>query len=102
MRVFKEIFSKPKENGAIERIVVAVKSEEATSFSKDDSLTNWSNEDESRLFITSIFQNAINVKINRKIRNDHFDENFSKNSEADERTDSRNAKEVFCCGLICL
>jgi hypothetical protein len=53
--------------------MVAIKSEETPSFSKDDSLTNWSNEDESRLFITSIAQNAINVKVKKKFRNNHFE-----------------------------
>ena len=53
--------------------MVAIKSEETPSFSKDDSLTNWSNEDESRLFITSILQNAINVKVKKKFRNNHFE-----------------------------
>ena len=45
--------------------VVAIK-EEATTLSQDDSLTNWSDESDSRLFITSILQKAINVKIQRQ------------------------------------
>ena len=53
--------------------MVAIKSEETPSFSKDDSLTNWSNEDESRLFITSIVQNAINGKVKKKFRNNNFE-----------------------------
>ncbi len=40
--------------------------EEATISSQDYSLTNWSDEDNPRLFITNILQNAINVKLRRK------------------------------------
>ena len=38
--------------------VVAIKAEEATTLSQDDSLTNWSDESDSRLFIRSILQKA--------------------------------------------
>ena len=46
--------------------VVAIKAEEATTLSQDDSLTNWSDESDSRLFITSILQKAINVKAEKQ------------------------------------
>ena len=46
--------------------VVAIKAEEATTLSQDDSLTNWSDESDSRLFITSILQKAINVKVEKQ------------------------------------
>lgn len=46
--------------------VVAIKKEEATILSQDDSLTNWSDESDSRLFITSILQKAINVKAEKQ------------------------------------
>ena len=46
--------------------VVAIKKEEAITLSQDDSLTNWSDESDSRLFITSILQKAINVKADKQ------------------------------------
>ncbi len=46
--------------------VVAIKKEEATILSQDDSLTNWSDESDSRLFITSILQKALNVKAEKQ------------------------------------
>ena len=36
--------------------------------SQDDSLTNWSDESDSRLFITSILHKALNVKDKKKNR----------------------------------
>ena len=57
--------------------VVSIKVEETKNPSQDDSLTNWSDEDNPRLFITSILQNAINVKLNRK----NMNERNSKKSE---------------------
>ena len=44
--------------------VVSIKAEEARTTSQADSLTNWVYEEDSTLFITSILQNAINVKLN--------------------------------------
>lgn len=46
--------------------VVAVKAKETMSSSQDNSLTNWSDEDNSRLFISSILQKAINVKVQKQ------------------------------------
>ena len=46
--------------------VVAIKAEEATTLSQDDSLTNWSDESDSRLFISTILQKAINVKMEKQ------------------------------------
>lgn len=46
--------------------VVAIKAEEATTLSQDDSLTNWSDESDSRLFITIILQKALNVKAEKQ------------------------------------
>ena len=68
--------------------VVAMK-EEALS-SQDDSLTNWSDEDNSRLFITSILQKAVNVKIKKQKSNRQLleptDERYSK-KKAHRKTD---------------
>ena len=47
--------------------VLAIKEEVTRTSSQDDSLTNWSDEENSRLFITSILQKAINVKIKKQI-----------------------------------
>lgn len=46
--------------------VVSIKAEEAKTTSQADSLTNWVYEEDSSLFITSILQNAINVKLNKE------------------------------------
>ena len=44
--------------------VASIKAEEVRTTSQADSLTNWVYEEDSTLFITSILQNAINVKLN--------------------------------------
>ena len=46
--------------------VVSIKIEETKFTSQDDSLTNWSDEENPRLFITSILKNVINVKFNKQ------------------------------------
>ena len=46
--------------------VVAVKTKETISSSQDNSLTNWSDEDNSRLFITMILQRINDVKISKQ------------------------------------
>ena len=46
--------------------VVSIKIEETKIPSQDDSLTNWSDEDNPCLFGTSILQNAIIVKLNKQ------------------------------------
>ena len=55
--------------------VVAVETKEATTLSQDNSLTNWSDESNSRLFITIILQNAIDVKLKKQKSENNF--NFS-------------------------
>ena len=68
--------------------VVAIKAEEATYTSQDDSLTNWSDEDNSRLFITSILQNAIKVKLNSKKDSDErksVKRSYEPSSEVDSK-----------------
>jgi len=49
--------------------VVSIKIEETKFTSQDDSLTNWSDEENPRLFITSILKNVINVKFNKQKNN---------------------------------
>ena len=44
--------------------VVSIKIEETKIPSQDDSLTNWSDEDNPRLFVTNILQKALKVNIN--------------------------------------
>ena len=60
--------------------VVAVKAEKASSSSQDNSLTNWSGEDESRLFITSILQKAVDVKIEKQKSGKNISEKSEKAS----------------------
>lgn len=58
--------------------VVAIKAEEATTLSQDDSLTNWSDESDSRLFITSILQKALDVKRKQKENSDNIRQSKTK------------------------
>ena len=67
--------------------VVSIKSKEATKSSQDNSLTNWSDEDNSRLFITSILQKALNVK-NESQKSYSVKNVNAKTQKFSDRTDS--------------
>ena len=45
---------------------MSIKIEETKIPSQDDSLTNWSDEDNPRLFVTNILQKALKVNINER------------------------------------
>ena len=63
--------------------VLAIKTEETIASSQDNSLTNWSGEDDSRLFITSILQDAINVKLNKQKKKINYSRKSDKAYESE-------------------
>ena len=62
--------------------VVAVKTKETISSSQDNSLTNWSDEDNSRLFITMILQRVNDVKISKQKSSENSSEKHETRSKA--------------------
>ena len=72
--------------------VVALNTKEETTISSQDySLTNWSDEDDSRLFITSILQKAINVKAEKQKNAKEPLENSSERANNGENSNMRSS-----------